>query len=54
MANSNDLEIPCGEKSPFSKEKFLDAIPSSKVGVADVSVSEVSLTAAEQLKPKEK
>ena len=39
----------------FQRKKFLDATPSSKVhGVADVSVSEVSLTAAEQLKPKEK
>ena len=33
-ANSNDLEIPCGEKSRFSKEKFLDATTSSKVNVA--------------------
>ena len=41
-------------KVVFQRKKFLDATPSSKVGVADVSVSEVSLTAAEQLKPKEK
>ena len=41
-------------KVVFQRKKFLDATPSSKVGVADVSVSEVSLTAAEHFKPKEK
>ena len=41
-------------KVVFQSKNFLDATPSSKVDVADVSVSEVSLTAAEQLKPKEK
>jgi len=51
-ANSNDLEIPGGES--FSKEKIVNVIPSSKVGVGHVSVSEGSSTAAEQLKPKAK
>ena len=60
-ANSNDLEIPGGEKSriyllrlSFSKEKkFLNVTPSSKLDVGDVSVSKGSSTAAEQLKPRE-
>ena len=39
----------------FSKEKkFLNVTPSSKVDVGDVSVSEESPTAAEQLNSKEK
>ena len=55
-SNSNDLEIPGGEKNrlSFSKEKFLNITPSSKVDVSDVSVSEGSSTAAEQLKPSPK
>ena len=54
-ANSNELEIPCGEKSRFSKEKnsWMQQMV-AKLMLPDVSVSEVSLTAAEQLKPKEK
>ena len=59
-ANSNDLEIPGGEKIriyfliKLFKEKILNATPSSKVDVGEISVSEGSSTASEQLKPKEK
>ena len=60
-ASSNDLEIPGEEKSrfyflrlSFSRKKLLNVTPSSKVDFGDVSVSEGSSTAAEQLKRKEK
>ena len=60
-ANSNDLEIPGGEKiriyfliKPFKEKKILNPTPSSKVDVGEISVSEGSSTASKQLKPKKK
>ena len=49
-ANSNDLEIPGGEKSRIYFLRL--SFSTENIDVGDLSVSEGRSTAAEQLKPK--